>query len=160
MPRFVFRYETLLGHRRQLEDQRQRELATQVRSQMIYTDQLRAMQQDITRSKQDLGQALVGKVDLSQVGGFTRFNHESTVRGRQLVTKLAQMEKHVEAARRKLLEATQQRKALELLRERDEKQWRLEQDRRETAALDDLANQSYGRALLESQRREAGERAA
>ena len=160
MATFTFRYQVLLEHRRHVEDLAQRELANQVRTQMILTDQLREMQLSISRSKGDLGQALVGKVDLTSVGGFTRFNAQSTVRGRQLVQRLAQLEKHVEKARGELLEATRQRKALELLRDRDHEQWKLMQDRRETAELDDLANQAYAGRLLEEQRLETQERAA
>ncbi len=160
MPRFTYRYETLLQHRRNLEDQRQRELAAQVRTRMILTDQLREMQQSITRSKHDLGQALVGKVDLSRVGEFTRFNAHSTVRGRQLVRRLAELDRGVETARAALLEATQQRKALDLLRERDLKAWREAENRRETAELDELASQAYTRRLNESFEAHNRERAA
>lgn len=155
MPTFQFRYETLLQHRRTIEDQKQREMAGRVRAQMIMTDQLRGMQGQISRSKRDLGDALVGRVDLTRVGTFTRYNAESTVRGRQLVKKLLELEQQVETARAALLEATQQRKALELLRERDFKMWKLQQDRRETAELDELAGQAYTRALFAGQRDKA-----
>lgn len=152
MAKFIFRYESLLQHRRNIEDQRQRELAGRVRTQMIMTDQLRGMQGQIGQSKRELGDALVGKVDMSRVGEFTRYNADSTVRGRQLVKKLAELGVQVEAARRSLLEATHQRKALDLLRERDLKQWKLEQDRRETAELDEMSAQAYTRKLFAEQR--------
>lgn len=152
MPQFTFRYESLLQHRRNLEDQAQRQMAERVRTQMILTDQLRGMQTQITDSKRDLGDALVGKIDLSRVGEFTRYNADSTVRGRQLVKRLAELETQVQAARQQLLGATQQRKALDLLRERDLKQWKIEQDRRETAELDELASQAYTRELFAKQR--------
>lgn len=152
MPQFIFRYESLLQHRRNLEDQAQRQMAERVRTQMILSDQLRSMQTQITESKRDLGGALVGKIDLSRVGEFTRYNADSTVRGRQLVKRLAELEVQVEAARVQLLDATQQRKALELLRERDLKQWKLDRDRRETAELDELASQAYTRRLFARQR--------
>jgi flagellar protein FliJ len=44
-----------------------------------------------------------------------------------------------------LLEATKRRKAVELLRERRFEQWRLDLERRETAAVDELAVMRYGR---------------
>jgi flagellar FliJ protein len=157
MPKFTFRYETLLRHRRTIEDRCQRELATRVRTRMILTDQLAGMQQDITRSKGDLGDALVGRVDLSRVGEFTRFNAQATVRGRQMVGRLAELEQQVESARQTLLQATRQRKALDVLRERDLAEWKREQARRETAELDEIAGQAYTRRLLDDQRvRKAG----
>lgn len=152
MAQFIFRYESLLQHRRNIEDQCQRELAGRVRTQMIMTDQLRGMQGQIGQSKRDLGDALIGKVDMSRIGEFTRYNADSTVRGRELVKKLAELEIQIEAARQSLLEATQQRKALDLLRQRDLKQWKLEQDRRETAELDELSAQAYTRKLFAEQR--------
>ncbi|MEM8739787.1 MAG: flagellar export protein FliJ [Planctomycetota bacterium] len=151
MPTFTFRYETLLQHRRNLEDQAQRVLAERVRTQMILTDQLRAMQNTITDSKRDLGSALVGRLDLSRVGEFTRFTADATVRGRQLVARLAELEPQIAAARAALLDATRQRQALELLRERDHDRWRREQDRRETAALDEASAQAYTRQLFAQQ---------
>jgi flagellar FliJ protein len=143
MPKFTFRYETLLRHRKDVEDQRQRELATRMRSRMIMTHELKSMQQNITGSKQQLGDALVGRVDLSRVGEFTRYNANATLRGRELVNKLAQLEQHIAVARQNLIQATQQRKALEQLREQDRLKWQRHQDRRETAELDDLAAQAY-----------------
>lgn len=160
MPRFTFRYETLLAHRRNIEDRCQKQLAERLRTQMILSGHLRSMQQTILDSKRDLGRALVGGVDLSRVGEFTRFNAESTLRGRQLVRKLAELEPQVEAARQQLLGATAQRKALELLRDRDREAWRREQERRETAELDELAAQAYTRELFETQQARRQERAA
>ncbi|MEM9915874.1 MAG: flagellar export protein FliJ [Planctomycetota bacterium] len=152
MAQFEFRYESLLQHRRNLEDQAQRQMAERVRTQMILTEQLRNMQTQITESKRDLGDALIGKIDLSRVGEFTRYNADSTVRGRELVKRLAELETQVEAARQQLLSATQQRKALDLLRERDLLEWKREQDRKETAELDELASQAYTRRLFAEQR--------
>ena len=160
MPKFIFRYETLLRHRRNIEDRCQRQLAERVRTQMIMTEQLRGMQQTIVDSKRDLGNALVGQIDLSRVGEFTRFNAQSTVRGRELVQRLAQLEPQIEEARQQLLHASQQRKALELLRERDLKQWKRELDRKEAAELDELSAQSYTRELFARQTAERQERVA
>ena len=69
-----------------------------------------------------------------------------------MVKRLAELETQVEAARQHLLNATQQRKALDLLRERDHLEWKREQDRKETAELDELASQAYTRRLFAEQR--------
>ncbi len=148
MPKFVFRYEVLLRHRRDVEDERQRELATKMRGRMIMTDQLRTMQGEISESKHRLGASLVGKVDLSKVGEFTRYNAAATARGRELVKRLAEVEGEINAARDRLAEAMRQRKALELLREKDLADWKRKEDRRETAELDELAMQAYTRGLI------------
>jgi len=143
MATFRFRYETLLGHRHRIEDQRQRDLAMHMRSRMIFRTQLQDMQDTIRDSKQDMSSALVGQVDLSQVARFAGYSHQTENRGRQIVQKLAQVEWDVQQAREKLLEATRSRKALELLRDKNKRQWQRDQDRRERDALDEMAAQQY-----------------
>jgi len=148
MAKFQFRFQTLLAHQRRVEDQRQRELAQQLRSRMILHDQIRDMQDTIRESKQSMADGLVGNVDLTRVGQFARYSGNAAARARQIVMKLAGLEKEIEAARQLLLEATKQRKALELLRDKHEAQWRYEQNRRETNELDELATTRYARNLM------------
>lgn len=148
MARFRFKYETLLKHRQMIEDERQRELAQQLRTRMIMTDQLRTMQDTIRDAKRQLGSGLVGKVDLGAISQFASFSGHTAQRAQQIVIRLAEIEKKVDAARKNLLEATRQRKALELLRDRHLAQWRAEQQRREDAELDEIATQRYTRTLM------------
>jgi len=148
MPKFRFKFQTLLAHHRRVEDQRQRDLAQHLRSRMIFQDQIRDMQDTIRDSKLSMTDGLVGKVDLNRVGQFARYSGHAAQRARQIVVKLAAVEKQVEASRQSLLEATKQRKALELLRDKHEAQWRYEQDRRETNELDELASTRYARRLM------------
>jgi len=147
MEGFVFRYETLLRHRRHVEQLRQRELATIMRTQMIMQGQLRRMQQDLQGSKQELGSALVGKIDFDRVGQFTRFNAQSAMRGRDVVVRLAQLEPQIAEARSQLNDAVRQRRALEMLRDRQYEQWQREQARREEATLDDLTTTRHARTI-------------
>lgn len=148
MAGFRFRFETLLRHRRGVEDERQRELAQLMRSRMILHRELNRMQQTIRDSKRQLGDTLVGRVNVDRVGQFARYSGQVEVRGRQIILRLAQLEKQVVDARARLLDAVRQRKALELLRDKDHQEWRREQDRRETAEADDLTTQRYARAII------------
>ena len=131
MPVFCFRFETLLRQRRREEERRQAELARQLRMQLVLRSQLSTIQNEIVDARHKLGGALVGAVDLSRVGDFTRFSMQGTLRGRQLVQKLAELEGTVIKAREVLGDALRQRKALELLRERDHAEWKRGQNRRE-----------------------------
>jgi len=150
---FKFKYQTLLDHRRTVEDQRQRELAMQMRHRMILQTQIRSMQQSISESKRQLGGALVGQVDLTSISQFARFNGQTTRRANAIVRELAVAEQRIEGARQKLLVASRDRKAMEILFDRHRDQWRLEQDRRETEQLDDLALQAHmRRAAVEAMR--------
>ncbi len=138
MPQFTFTLEVVLQQRRMQEDQCQRDLAKVLRQRMILMDQLRQMQSTITQSKLDLRTGLIGAVNMDAVSQFARFSAQTTVRARALVAKLAGVERQAEAARGKLLAATKARKAIERLRERKFRQWKLEQSRREGAMLDEI----------------------
>ncbi|MCC6681700.1 MAG: flagellar export protein FliJ [Phycisphaeraceae bacterium] len=148
MAQFIFRYQTLLDHRRTLEDQAQRELAKLLRTQAILHDQLRLQQQTIRDSKRDLADSLLGKVDLSAVGQFARYSGAVADRARQVVAHLAKLEKSIEESRKLLLDATRKRKALELLHDKHEAAWRRQQEQRELAELDDLTTQRYARLAM------------
>lgn len=148
MAKFQFRFQTLLAHHRRVEDQRQRDLAQQLRKRMILHDQIRDMQDTIRDSKRSMADGLVGTVDLTRVGQFARYSGHAAQRARQIVVKLAGLEQQIEQARQALLEASKQRKALELLRDKHEAQWRYEQNRRETNELDELATTRYARRLM------------
>lgn len=148
MAQFQFRFQTLLAHHRRVEDQRQRELAKHLRTRLILHDQIRDMQDTIRDSKQSMADGLVGKVDLTRVGQFARYSGHAATRARQIVVKLAGLEKQIEDARQALLDATKQRKSLELLRDKHEAQWRYEQNRRETNELDELATTRFARQVM------------
>lgn len=152
MPRFEFKYETLLRHRRNVEDQRQRELAQLMRSRMILVDQLHQAQQTVRQSRAQLSESLVGRVDLSRIAQFAGYSQQETSRGRQIVQRLAEYERRIADARQTLADAMRQRKALELLRDRQHEQWQREQQRRESAELDELATQRYVAGMAEEAR--------
>jgi len=145
MAKFIFRFKTVLQHRCNIEQQRQRELAQVLHAQMILMDQLRTMQETIRQSKQQLGAGLLGKVDLESISRFTRYSAYVTERGRQIVVKLAELDKRIQQVRARLLEATKQRKAMELLRDKHYQQWLGEENRRQNIEMDEIATQIYMR---------------
>jgi len=144
---FIFKLETLLRHRRMIEDERQRELAKCMRHRMILLDQLRQMQTTIQTSRHDLAGSLVGKVDLEQVGRFAHYSLQVRQRAQGIVQQTALIERQINAARERLIEATRARKALELLRDKQERAWRQQQERRDAAAMDEMAVQAYARRM-------------
>ncbi len=148
MARFKFRYQTLLEHRQAIEEQRQRDLAQQLRGRMILEGELRRMQDSIRENKRMLGSGLVGRVDLAAISQFASFSGHTTLRAQQIVRKMAEVEKRVDAARTALQEAMRQRKALDLLREKHLEAWKRDEARREALALDEIATQQYTRRLL------------
>ena len=91
---------------------------------MIFQDQLRQIQNTITDSKEALSDTLVGKIDMSRVGDFARFSGQTTVRAHQIVRGLAQLESEIVNSRAVLQEAMRERKAIELLKDKQESQWK------------------------------------
>ena len=148
MATFRFEHEPVLFQRRTEEDHCQRELAKALRSRMILMDQLRRMQENISLSKRQLGDGLVGRVDVDQVSHFARYGGQVTQRAHEFVSKLAAVERQVTAARGSLAEATRARKSLESLRQKRYDQWLSQLHRREQAQLDEFASQRFARRLM------------
>lgn len=139
MAKFRFSLEPLLVHRRAVEDAAQRDLAKVLRQQMILQNQIRTEQQTITESKQRLTDGLLGRVDVDRVSQFARYSGQVTQRASAMVLRLASIARQIEQAREKLAEAMRQRKAIELLRQRQFEDWRRRQRKREIAQLDEAA---------------------
>ena len=142
---FSFRYQSVLEQRRHAEEQRQRELADVLRQRRELEDLLREAQQTITTNKQQLADSLTGRVDMSQLGMFARYASHTTARGMGVVRRIARLDRDIEAARARLLEATRQVKALELLRDREHEQWKKDRRKKEDQRLDEVAVQRYAR---------------
>lgn len=148
MPRFKFRFSSLLKHRRRIEQERRRQLATHLRTQMILRNQLRTMQQSITASKREAAGLLVGKVDVEAISRMGAYASHTQLSGQRIVLKLANLERDIHQSRADLLDATRQRKALELLRQRHFEAWKAQQQRQEQRELDELANSAFVRRML------------
>ena len=147
MAGFSFRLETVLKQRMTIEDQRQRDLAQVMRERMILEGQLRQMQQTISESRQQLADGLVGRVDLGGVSNFARYSAQARLRAQAIVARLAGIEKRVAAARQLLVEAMRDRKAMEILRDREYARWRRSEAQREAAELDEVGTQGYLRQV-------------
>ena len=148
MANFRFKLEPVLRHRCLIEDECQRELAKALRHQLILRGQLRQMQQTIVESKRRLGDGLIGRVNLDQIAQFARYSGQVTQRAHGIVARLAAAEKQIQTARERLLHAARDRKALELLRDRQHRRWQEMQGRREAASMDELAVQGFARLAL------------
>lgn len=151
MATFRFKLEAVLRHREMVEEECQRELAKAMRHRMILLDQLRQMQQTISESRRSMGDGLVGHVDMSQVADFARFSIQSRQRAEDIVRRLSVAEQEINASRARLNKATRERKALDLLKERQRSAWQMEQDRREAAAMDEMAVQAFARRIMDGE---------
>lgn len=141
MARFRFRFQQLLDQRRLAEQQAQRDLSELLGRQQSLRDQLAHTQQRISDGKSELRGSLIGTIDIASISQFGRHNNHMLATGHTLVRQLASAQPHIDAARRRLHKAIRERKALELLHDREKQQWKHDINRRETATLDEAGTQ-------------------
>ena len=145
MPRFRFRLEPVLEARRRTEQGRQRAVADLERQRRELEDTLRRHQQFITSGKQSLATQLVGSIQLDALRAHAGSTIHLMRRAHRVLIELAGVHKRLDAARAELIEATRDRRAVELLRERRFAEWKRVLERAENAALDEMAVQAAGR---------------
>ena len=144
MPRFVFKLEAVLRQRKQIEEQRQRELALAREQARLVEEELRSLDQSLKSTLEDLRKnRLVGTLDLHFLAAHRRYTVSMQRKGQGLVQKLAAMQPVIEAKRQALAEAAKRRKAIEKLKERRRELWLADLTRRENAELDEISNQLF-----------------
>ena len=139
MAKFVFRLQPLLRARERAEQARQRAVAEVERERLVLENRLRRQQQVITEGKRELAGRLVGGIEMEALRQQAGATLHAMREAQRLVLELAGVHRRLEATREELIEATRQRRAIELLRDRRFAQWKTDQEKAETGALDELA---------------------
>lgn len=152
MPVFRFELDAVLEQRRRAERDRQLAVAQLERERLEIEDALRRHQAELTREREEMREHLRTLRGGEGSGGgaaavspFTPVRQQAAAAMRlqseaqSLAVRLAGVLKRLEAARGDLAAAMAARKAVEMLRQRRFESWRREQDRREQAALDEIA---------------------
>jgi flagellar FliJ protein len=147
--KFQFRLNALLRLREQVEKQRQRELAellTQIRQ---YEQQVRRLHAEIRDEDEFLRSVIEpGRtVDMRLVSIHRRFVQATGQQILEVLRQLAGIRKRAEAARQRLVEATQERRALEILRDRQRAAYLAALGKAEDRMLDEIALNGRGRPL-------------
>jgi flagellar FliJ protein len=145
MARFRFQLETVLRHRRNIEREKQRAVAELETQRVRLENDIRECQQGLERERGELTGRLT-EADLHGVRWQAAAAMRLIVAAQRAALELAGVMKRLGVARADLLEAAKRRKAVELLRERRFDEWKLDQNRRELAAVDELAVMAAGRA--------------
>jgi flagellar protein FliJ len=142
MPKFIFHLEGVLRQRTTAMEMRQRELAV-VQTQMTALDsQLRALDASMRATERDMREnRLIGKLDLAFLAAHRRYAIDMHRRALAIARKMAEVQVHIDQAKRNLVEASKQKKIIEKLRERQFHKWRHALDRREAAEMDEIGTQ-------------------
>ncbi len=148
MPRFRFKLEPLLRNRRRAERERQRVVAVLETERRTLEGSIRREQGAISAGKSDLGERLVGALNINAMRSQAASTIHHMRKANQLVLKLAGVHKRLGIAREALLETARARRVVELLRERRYAAWRDAIEKAEDAVLDELAVQAAARKEL------------
>src|SRR5438270_1615332 len=139
MAQFHFSLQSVLNHRAQIEQDKQRALAG-LQSQM--EDQKVALRDLNNSVRSDLSDVrenrLLGKLEISYLTGHRRYMLVLQRRATEMVQRMTLLQRQIDAAHGELVEAAKQRKILEKLRDRQKTRWVAEQTRSELAELDEL----------------------
>jgi flagellar FliJ protein len=134
MRRFVFKLEGVLDQRRQVEQQRQRDLAE---AQM----QILTIEKELNRAS-EMQEAspvvLRGRVDPRALAVQVRFAQVMGQKLSKLRALLAEAREDLATAQAALIEASKQRKVLEKLQEKQQARFLVEEQRLESSAHDDV----------------------
>jgi flagellar FliJ protein len=150
MARFVFRLESVLRQRKRAEQEAQRELAHRQATLVSFQNDLQALDEALRAASDDMrNNHLTGALDLNFLAAHRRFVNAMQRQGMNLVQKIAAAQRAVDEARALLAEAAKRRKVIEKLREKQLARWQQEQDRRETAAMDEIGSQIGYSNLIE-----------
>ena len=158
MAKFEFQLEGVLRHRKNVEQERQRELSiVQAQLQQLESE-LRQLDQEVQGASGDLRQnRLVGRLDLNYLAAHRRFVGAMQKKAMSLVQRMALIQKQVEEARRALAHAAVQRKAIEKLREKQHKEWLDAFNKRQAEEMDEIGMQLTRRHHNEQAANPAGE---
>lgn len=152
MAKFRFTLDPLLKVRRHNEQAHQRAVAEIERQRMEIEQRIRAQQSSISDGRASLRAGLTGMVDVHGLRLHAASSMQMMRSAQRLVLELAGVHKRLESARAALIEATKQRRAMEILRDRQLARFKATQERRETSALDELAVIAAARADLADNR--------
>ena len=144
----TFRLQTLLQLRQQREKQRQRELGELLTQQQAQNESIRASQQRIVAENQVLRrQQMVGELNLRYLADHRRFltNLQQRIVGD--LKMLGGIQKSLDRARLRLVEASQQKRVLEKLQQRRLDAYRRGQERAEIREADEMSLQLYQRYM-------------
>ena len=144
MPRF--RLETALHVRDRLERLYQKALAEQVQVEQQYRDRKQMMEETLKIHNKDLDEAKTQGVTINQLLMGDRFQQRIERQLGITQDQLTEQREIVELKRHELIVATQKKRVLEILKEKEIKKFKDETERLERIEADEIA-QNFRRSL-------------
>lgn len=145
---FKFRLQSVLNHRLHLEDMAKNELGMRVQARNQCEQRILWLREEMGRIRFDLSEREQKGMSASD---FVLANEYVTIlrlQGLREQSRLPMLISEEDAARTALLKAVQNRRALEVLLERDKKEYNVAQLAAEQALLDEVSVGAYVRGNL------------
>ena len=137
MPRF--RLETALKVRERLEKLYQKALAEQVQIQQELRDQRQLMERALDSNNLNLDQSKSTGFTIKQMQMSDYFRERMTLQMEVNQNQLKEQEQVIELKRQELTRATQKKRVLEILKEKEQQRFEEEMDRQERMEADEIA---------------------
>jgi flagellar FliJ protein len=138
MPRFTFKLDGVLEQRKNVERQRQRDVATAQKLLLKFQAEIDAI---AAVSRSSAIELRCGRLSAASLAAHQRFILSMRHKSKSLKLQHAQAERELHDAQAALTEAAKQRKVMEKLREREHAKWAQQQRRRDAQEADDVARQ-------------------
>jgi flagellar export protein FliJ len=147
MAQFLFKLAPVLRHRKNVEQEHQRDVAV-IEARLNELEwQLRALDADVQRTNEHMRQNhLVGRIAPDLLAAHRRYLTATQRRALEIAQQMATVQRSLDEARLALATAARDHKILEKLQDRQRAAWQSELDRRERNALDEVATQMAHRA--------------
>lgn len=142
MAAFRFQLEGVLRHRKNIEQERQRQLAV-IQGQMSQLQaELRRMDHEVQNANLELRNTrLVGTLDMNFLAAHRRFVASMQRKAVTVAQRMALLQRDLDQSRKALAEAAKRRKIMEKLRERYWNRWVQQLNRKEMEAMDEIGMQ-------------------
>lgn len=145
MRRFQFRLETLLQHRRNVEERERTRFSRLSGELMGEVKRIEALRVRHAETLSELAPMKLGDCDSREIAWFYRFLDRLTQEMEQTARRIEELEKKVEAQKQVMISATRDKKMIENLRTRRAKEFLVSSQREEQKSVDEIVVTRFAR---------------
>jgi flagellar protein FliJ len=143
MKKFSFRLESLLQHRNHLEE-KERNKFTGIRNQLLVeTENIQALRTKQAEALAELGRRKSGICDEQEIKWHYRFLDRIALELEQAARRIAELEGKLEIQKQIMIEAMRDKKMIENLRSKREKEFLTSIERTEQKSVDEIVVTRY-----------------
>ena len=140
---FRFHLQTVLEARERITRLKQKEYSLVLFSQQQKLDLIRNNEKSMAQSGKKLDQAMVASPDTFAMQQFAAYRQRLKNDNLRINEQMREESQELEAKRMGLVEARRAQRSLEILREKQQLRFQQEENRRERAAMDEVASTNY-----------------